>query len=215
MRIIDLWLDMLRADYDRVASAYTDRFSNELHDKPIDRRLLRRFARQVKGTGQVLDLGCGPGHIARYLADRGTSVCGIDLAPKMVALAARRNPDIVFSVGNMTALDFPDGSVAGLLAFYSIVNFPLDVLDLVFAEMFRVLRPNGRLLLSFHMGDGIIHIEELLGQRVSMDFFLFQPSAVTEKLRAAGLHVDEVVQREPYAPAVEYQSRRAYVFARR
>jgi hypothetical protein len=48
-----------------------------------------------------------------------------------------------------------------------------------------------------------------------MDFFLLQPSAIRQYLEAAGLAVEEIVEREPYAPEVEYQSRRAYVFARK
>jgi hypothetical protein len=48
-----------------------------------------------------------------------------------------------------------------------------------------------------------------------MDFFFFQPSAIAECMVEAGFSIEEIAQREPYAPAVEFQSRRAYLFARK
>jgi hypothetical protein len=48
-----------------------------------------------------------------------------------------------------------------------------------------------------------------------MDFFLFPPPAIRHHLEAAGLVIEEIIEREPYPPEVEYQSRRAYIFARK
>jgi len=53
------------------------------------------------------------------------------------------------------------------------------------------------------------------GLQISMDFFLFPTSEIHKLLDAAGFAVEEVIQREPYSPEVEYQSRRAYIFARK
>jgi len=79
--------------------------------------------------------------------------------------------------------------------------------------MWRVLQPEGRLLLSFHIGDQIVHPDELLGQPNSMDFFFFQPLRVRRLLETAGFAIEDVIEREPYSPDVEYQSRRAYILA--
>jgi hypothetical protein len=81
--------------------------------------------------------------------------------------------------------------------------------------MHRVLRPGGLLLLTFHLGNETLHQREVWGQPVSLDFYLFQSSAVRRLLEAAGLAVEDVIERDPYAPDVEYQSRRAYLFARK
>ena len=115
----------------------------------------------------------------------------------------------------MIALNLPDGRLAGISAFYAIVNIPKGSLPSVFQEMERVLQPGGLLLLAFHIGDEILHEEELWGRPISMDFFLFRPAEIRRYLEAAGFIVEEVLEREPYAPEVEYQSRRAYIFARR
>jgi SAM-dependent methyltransferase len=205
----------IRQSYDQLADEYARRIFGELQHKPLDRELLNRFAADVAGRGEVCDMGCGPGHVARYLRDAGTTVFGLDLSPRMLDQARQLNPDISFREGNMMTLDLEDGTLAGIAAFYAIVNIPGESLPLVFREMARVLQPGGLLLLAFHTGDEALHEDELWGRRISMDFFLFQPSAIRHYIGAAGLAIEQIIEREPYAPEVEYQSRRAYIFARK
>jgi ubiquinone/menaquinone biosynthesis C-methylase UbiE len=80
-------------------------------------------------------------------------------------------------------------------------------------ELRRVLMPGGLLLLTFHIGDGTIHLDEWWDKKVCVDFFLFRSHEMSEWLRMAGFEVEEIVEREPY-PDIEHQSRRAYIFAR-
>ena len=140
---------------------------------------------------------------------------GLDLSPQMIEQARQLSPDISFQVGDMAALGLEDETLAGIVAFYAIVNIPRGSLPTVFQEMARVLRPGGLLLLSFHVGDEVVHPEELLGHSISMDFYFFQPVEITGYLEAAGFSIEDVVQRGPYAPEVEHQSRRAYIFGRK
>jgi ubiquinone/menaquinone biosynthesis C-methylase UbiE len=205
----------IRENYDRVADEYARRMFHELDGKPFDREQLMRFASSVDGLGAVCDIGCGPGHVARFLRDAGTDVFGLDLSPQMIAQARQLSPDIEFRQGNMLALDLEDGTLAGITAFYAIVNIPAESLPLAFAEMHRVLKPEGLLLISFHIGDEVIRPEELWGNRITMEFYKLQPERVRRLLADAGFVIEDVVERDPYAPDVEFQSRRAYVFARK
>jgi SAM-dependent methyltransferase len=204
----------VRESYDRLAEEYARRLFDELQHKPLDRALLNLFAVDVGDRGEVCDMGCGPGQIARYLRDAGATVFGLDLSPGMVEQAQALNPDIPFREGNMMALDLGDGTLAGIAAFYAIVNIPKESLPVVFREMARVLQPGGLLLLAFHAGDEVLHEDELWGQTISMDFLFFQPLEIRRLLESAGFAVEEVIEREPY-PEVEYQSPRAYIFARK
>jgi ubiquinone/menaquinone biosynthesis C-methylase UbiE len=205
----------VRADYDRIAQDYALKIYGELQHKPFDRELLTRFAGTVRGNGTICDMGTGPGHVARFLRDAGAEVFGLDLSPNMLAQARQLNPDITFREGNMLALVLEDESLAGITAFYAIANIPAGSLATVFREMCRVLKPGGMLLLSFHIGNDVIQPQSLWNNPVSMDFYQQQPASIRQLLTDAGLTVGEILEREPYAPNVEYQSRRAYVLARK
>ena len=204
----------IRKSYDRIAEEYARRIFDELRHKPLDRQLLDRFAAQVRPGGRVCDMGCGPGHVARYLHEAGTACFGLDLSPEMLTHARRLNPELEFCEGNMLALDLADCALAGIAAFYAIVNIARDTLALVFSEMARVLEPGGLLLLAFHAGQETLHESELWGFPIDMDFFFFLPAEIRELLEKTGFAVEEIVERDPY-PEVEYPSHRAYIFARK
>lgn len=159
--------------YDRVADEYVRRIFDELQHKPLDRQFLDRFAASVRDVGPTCDMGCGTGHVARYLREHGVQVCGIDLSPAMVERARRLTPGIEFRQGDMMALDAPDGAWAGIAAFYSIIHIHRDDMTRALGELRRVLRPGGKLLLAFHIGDDTIHLDEWWGHKVSVDFLLF------------------------------------------
>jgi SAM-dependent methyltransferase len=207
-------LNDCRTSYDHVADEYVQRIFDELQHKPLDRQLLDQFATSVREVGPPCDMGCGPGHVARYLHEHGVQVCGIDLSPEMVKRAKQLTPEVEFRAGDMMALDAPDAAWAGIAAFYSMIHISRSDMLRALEELRRVLRPNGLLLLAFHIGDDAIHLDEWWGQSVSVDFFYFRTDEVTECLRIAGFEIEEIIERDPY-PDVEHQSRRAYVFARR
>src|ERR1700692_1248287 len=78
-----------------------------------------RFADDVRMSGPVCDIGCGPAHIARYLFDRGVNVFGLDLSAGMLNEAKRLNPHIDFIQGSMLALGLGSATLGGIAAFYS------------------------------------------------------------------------------------------------
>ncbi|MEW5988160.1 MAG: methyltransferase domain-containing protein [Chloroflexota bacterium] len=200
--------------YDRLAAEYAERIYGELAHKPFDRQWLDRFANKVRGLGPVCDMGCGPGQVARYLRDRGAAALGVDLSPGMVQIARQLNPDIEFQVGNMLALEAADNAWAGIAAFYSIIHIPRHQVVEALQELKRVLRPGGLLLLTFHLGQEDVHVEELWGYPVSLDFAFFQRQEMEGYLQTAGFALMESVERPPY-PDVEYQSHRAYILAQK
>ena|SRR5579859_4759225 len=201
----------VRSGYDLVAEEYVRRIYHELRDKPLDRQLLDEFA--VAAQGLVCDVGCGPGHVARYLHDHGARVCGVDLSLQMLHHARRLNPGIQFAVADVLKLGLADGALAAVTAFYCICNLPHADLPTAFAELRRVLRPGGLLLLSIHIGDEVKHLEEWWDLPVSLDFYFFPTAEVRAGLEACGFTVLKVVERDPY-PDVEHQSRRAYLLCR-
>jgi SAM-dependent methyltransferase len=178
------FLDTTRAGWDAAAAGYAEMFADELAGRPLWRALFAAFAELV--DGQVIEVGSGPGLTTAHLSSLGLDVSGIDLSPGMVEVASRLHPALRFSVGSMTALDVPDSSLGGLVAWYSIINIPPAHLPGVFAEFHRVLAPGGHLLLGFQVRDEPKHLTEAFGHEISLVFQALSPELVVPMLVDAG-----------------------------
>ncbi|SCG40937.1 class I SAM-dependent DNA methyltransferase [Micromonospora coxensis] len=193
------FLTTTRASYDTMATDYTDFVAGELAVRPLERALLAAFAETVRagGGGPVLEVGCGNGRITRHLGDLGLDIGGVDLSPGMIAEARRLHPDLRFTVGSMLDLDQPDGSLAGLVAWYSVIHLPDDRLPEALAGFHRVLAPGGQALLAFQVGDEPVHRTDAWGHEVDLVFHRRRPERVAALLEAAGLQVRVRACREP------------------
>ena len=146
---------------------------------------------RAAGGGPVADVGCGPGRITALLREHGLDAFGIDLSPAMIELARRDHPDVRFEVGSMTDLDLPDASVAGLIAWYSLIHIPDDEIATVLAHFHRVLRPGGRLIVGFHVGDGSnLKTEGYGGHPMKVYVHKRQPDKLAAWLSEAGFTVE-------------------------
>ena len=209
----------LRDTYDTVARAYDAQLADELDHKPLDRALLAAFL-ELAGPGPVADVGCGPGHVTRFLAARHPDVFGLDLSPRMIEIARERAPDLPFVVASMLSLPVADGAWAGAVALYSIIHLSPSERVAAFRELARALRGGGWLLVSFHLGGpelpagGTTHLTSWFGSEVDVDVHFLDAAAVSVELAAASFRIESTLLREPLDPA-EFPSRRAYLLARR
>jgi SAM-dependent methyltransferase len=189
----DAWLADTRSSYDTDAPGYAEKVRGLLDGQPYLRATLGLFAESVRdaGGGPVADVGCGPGYVTGYLHDAGVDAFGIDLSPEMVAIARRDYPELRFEVGTMTDLDLADDSVAGVVAFWSVIHVPDHAIPGVFEEFHRVLRPEGLLLVGFHVGDETQHTSEgYTGRPINVDSHHRRPGTMTGWLRDAGFTIE-------------------------
>ncbi len=139
----------MRESYDRASQRYFAHVRNELQHVLVDRASLRLFAELVGDGAETLDAGCGPGHIAAFLAGHGLKVSGLDISPAQIEIAEASFPDIAFRVGELADLPLGDASVDAVVARHSVIHIEPQRLGEVFAEFARVLRSGGRLFVSF------------------------------------------------------------------
>ncbi|MGW5192305.1 class I SAM-dependent DNA methyltransferase [Kribbella sp. NPDC004138] len=179
------YLDDISSSYDNVAVSYAELV---VDGADWEAEAFDLLAKLVAGSGRpVLDAGCGPGRTSALLAERDLRVVGIDLSPGMIEVARRDHPDLDFRVGSMTALDLLDGSVAGIVAWWSIIHLPRDVVPQAFAEFHRVLAPGGVLLLGFHVGTESTHkTSGYGGHPMNIHVHRWTAPALTELAVAAG-----------------------------
>ena len=138
----------------------------------LEDRLLFRFIGDPKGS-DVLDIGCGDGTFAMSLRERGARIRGVDASPAMIDAAMKRAAVVqadgaMFQVGRAQRLPFDDDSFDIVVA-KTILCFVKDPTD-AFAEMARVLRPGGRLVIG-ELGRWSLwalqrHLRALFGSRL-------------------------------------------------
>jgi SAM-dependent methyltransferase len=147
-------------------------------------------------------------------------VLGVDISPGMIAVARDRVPHLDFRVGSMRRLPCEDGSLAAIVAFYSLIHLDSSERADACHDFARALRPGGWVLAAFHLEDAdhrpgeVSHLDAWFGSAVDLDFHFLDPDVVQAELAAAGFDIQAQLDREPIAGA-EHPSRRCYLLVRR
>jgi SAM-dependent methyltransferase len=209
-------LDVVRDSYDRVADNYAHMVATtgigDIRRHPWLKASVDAFADSVGRSGPVLDVGCGPGTVTAYLAERGLDVSGVDLSPRMIDNARRLYPQCRFSVCSSTELDLGEASLGGVLGWWSLFNLPRDILPQVLALFARALRPGGHLLTATHVGDeDALRTEAYGGVPVRWTTHKWRPERYVELIEQAGLRPVAELR----LPATEYSGPGLVVMAER
>ncbi|MEV0312178.1 class I SAM-dependent methyltransferase [Nonomuraea fuscirosea] len=205
-------------DYDTIAEGYSTENANSLVNAYYERPAMLELAGDVAGR-RILDAGCGSGPLFAELRDRGAVVTGIDASAGMLELARKRlGPDADLRVADLAApLPFPDDTFDDVTA--SLVLHYLKDWGPALAELRRVLKPGGRLLVSvdhpfvFTLFAAMAgekrpkyfevrnRVEEwtMGGQNARMSFWDRPLHAMTEAFTAAGFRIS-VISEPPFVP---------------
>jgi SAM-dependent methyltransferase len=204
-------------DYDSFAEAYVAENEHSLINGYYTRPAIVDLAGDVAGR-RILEAGCGAGPISAILRDRGANVAGFDSSAKMVELARKRlGPDADLRIADLGGpLPYPDGAFDDVIA--ALVLHYLEDWTGPLAELRRVLRPGGRLivavdhpfavdLLHFQKTDesayfGVrSHDEEWTfgGHSARMTFWTRPLYAMTDAFTAADFRIN-VISEPPIAP---------------
>ena len=200
---------IIKNAYDIAAELYADMCFYELYDKPLDKKLYDLFFERVVNKGTAIEIGCGPGEIANYLKMKGLDIIGLDISSKMIKVAKKLNPLIDYRIGDVFDLRFNDGSIAGIVAPYLIVNFKLDDISKAFSEIYRVLIDKGQLLISFHSGGQELEINDFFVKGNTIPFTYFDSDTIRDRLVDSGFKIIEYINRMPYEGEV---TTRTYIY---
>jgi SAM-dependent methyltransferase len=180
---------LVAAGYDAMADTW-ERWSAQITDDPRF-EWLERLDSLLRDGAQVVELGCGNGtRETRALAAR-FELTAVDLSAEQLRRARERVPAATFVHADLTEIEFDEGSLDAVCAFYVLNHVPRELLPGLFARIHRWLRPGGLLLTTLGAGDLDGWEGEWLGVR--MYFSGHDPARNRELLAAFELVDDEVV----------------------
>ena len=131
-------------DYDPFAHTYDRHWAPDAAER-VAQILDDHVLADLPAEARVLDIGCGTGHLARILTDRGFDVVGIDISPKMLAIARQNAPDASFEVADARTFEL-DAPVQLALSTFDTFNHLLSTDDLgaAFHQVHAALADGGR-----------------------------------------------------------------------
>ncbi|MCW4464253.1 class I SAM-dependent methyltransferase [Glutamicibacter sp. MNS18] len=156
---------VVREAYESRATEYTKVLGSIEAMSPVDLAAIEGWSRGI--DGRIVDAGCGPGHWTAHLRNLGADIEGIDMVPAFIDGARSRFPDTAFRLGDLDALPVKSASLAGILAWYSLIHVSPDLLSVTIQEFARCLEPGGRVLLGFFEGQKV----EAFGHAVTTAYF--------------------------------------------
>jgi SAM-dependent methyltransferase len=207
-----------RHGYDLVAREYRAQVAGELVGKPLDRALLDMVVELAEGE-LIGDIGCGPGHVASYLAGRGAAVVGLDLSTAMCSIGSQAS-SLPFCVADMTALPIRSHRLGAIVSLYAVIHLDASGRAAAYFEFARALRPGGHALIAFHTCDAdtasgeVKTLTDWWGHEVVLKFRFLEPMAEIDALASAGLVLVARLDRAPYE-GIEHPSSRSYLLVRR
>jgi cyclopropane fatty-acyl-phospholipid synthase-like methyltransferase len=147
-------------------------------------------ARVPEGS-RVLDLGCGAGVPGTRLLAERYRVVGVDLSGVQVERARRLVPAAEFIQADMTEVDFPPGSVDGIVSLYAVIHVPVAEQEALFRRMRRWLRPAGYMLVTVGSEAWTGTEDDWLGSGATMFWSHAEEGTYLRWLEDAGFEIAE------------------------
>lgn len=168
--------------YNRCTGAFVAKHMN----LGIYEQFVREFSNCLKEGSTILDLGCGPGNIAKFLVnqDKGYKILGVDLSSEMLKLARQNVPAGEFVIGDIRHLQL-ELKFDATIASFCIIHLDDDEVMELFKRTYNLLNEQGFLYLSF-MNGGIPGFEKASFSDKEMYFNYFSFDEIEKILEYLG-----------------------------
>jgi len=153
-------LEFIRTSYGVRASEYVAALGSINHVASSDLALIEMWARTLEGP--VIDVGCGPGQWTHFLTGLGLDAEGVDPVSEFIESAQATYPGPRYRVGQAEALGVTEGSLGGVLAWYSLIHIAPEQIGDALTEFARCIRPGGGLALGFFAGSKLEPFEHAI-----------------------------------------------------
>lgn len=140
MNMKDILSQLHKDTYDMVADEYEGRVETL---RPTTEKALGDFTDMLPKGSKILDVGCAVGYTVEILRQKGMIVDGIDIAPKMIEYARRRNPNNHFIVGDFLETPYPESYYDGVLMYAFFHLFPKDIALDCLDKSILITKPGG------------------------------------------------------------------------
>lgn len=136
--------------YNKNSEDYTNKFMNF----PLYEKKIKEFVSFLDCGNEVLDLGCGPGNVLKWLCSSGKefSITGVDLSEKMLKIAEKNIPEGKFYCEDITNISFDESTFDVIILSFCIVHLDDNEMKVVLEKASKYLRDKGKIYLSFMEG---------------------------------------------------------------
>jgi 2-polyprenyl-3-methyl-5-hydroxy-6-metoxy-1,4-benzoquinol methylase len=179
-------------------SAYNEsaeKFAAKFMDfAPYKSRILHFQKKYASQATSVIDLGCGPGNVAKIFCDQKPDyeITGIDLSEEMVRLARLNVPNGEFHVGDLRCIDLQNTYDIAIASF-CIVHLSNEETEQFIQRLSNIVNPNGYLYLSFMEGNAA-HYESTGFSQKHIYFNYFKRASIIKLLGSAGFEIKEITE---------------------
>lgn len=135
--------DINKKTYNTIADIYVKEASLDHEDKTYINFFLETFSKK-----KILDLGCGPGVLSKYLSDLGYDVTGVDFADRMIFIARKLAPNVNFIVSDIANLELDD-TFDGIVLAHFLIHFSEEENIKILNRLHTFMNPEASLFIQF------------------------------------------------------------------
>ena len=167
-------INLVKSNYNSIAKKYAKVFFED----DSDNKYIDKFLKSLSGP-KILDAGCGVGGDCKYVQKKGFKAIGIDFAEEMIKEAQKEYPIGNFEVMDVTQLFFKKESFDGIIFKNILFHLPKEQIDSAFRELNRVLKKEGKVILTFQEGNE----EKIINEPLKEENYIYMKNYTLEFIK--------------------------------